>query len=44
MRTQVQSPAYDLIRRADLEALAVVRSVDAPIFSLYLDLRPELFG
>lgn len=41
MRTQVRSPAYDLIRRADLEALAAVRSVDAPIFSLYLDLRPE---
>lgn len=41
MSTQVRSPVYDIIRRADLEALAAVRSDDAPVFSLYLDLRPE---
>jgi len=32
---------YDLIHRADLEALAELRSANAPIFSLYLDLHPE---
>jgi peptide chain release factor subunit 1 len=41
LRREPPASRYDLIRCADLEALAEVRSADAPIFSLYLDLRPE---
>src|SRR6266545_312408 len=41
LRREPAASRYDLISRADLEALALVRSAAAPVFSLYLDLRPE---
>lgn len=44
LRRELPASHYDLIRRDDLEALAEVRSAHAPIFSLYLDLRPERRG
>ena len=41
MMTEKTPSGYDLIRRADLQALAEMQSKDAPVFSLYLDLNPE---
>jgi peptide chain release factor subunit 1 len=41
LRREPPASPYDLVRRADLEALAGVRCATAPVFSLYLDLRPE---
>jgi hypothetical protein len=41
LRTLPGVPRYDLLRRADLEALTAIHSDRWPIVSLYLDMRPE---
>ncbi|GAB4433933.1 MAG: Vms1/Ankzf1 family peptidyl-tRNA hydrolase [Chloroflexi bacterium OHK40] len=41
LRREPPTSHFDLVRRADLEALAEVHSTHGPIFSLYLDTRPE---
>jgi peptide chain release factor subunit 1 len=42
LRREPPASHFDLVSRTDLETLAEVRSPNAPIFSLYLDLRPEI--